>query len=303
VIRSMELKLVLESILFSSQKPLSIAELRQCLKEAPAHSDTAIPKEVEDAKPMAIEKALESLSVEYQDLGRSFRLVCVAGSWQFVNSPDYAPWVKALFGHRPKPARLTQAALETLAIIAYRQPLTRAEAEQIRGVSVDGVLKMLIDRGLVEQAGRAEVLGRPMTFRTTELFLEYFGLKDLEGLPAADELRRIPVEKPPSLDEDESDEDDDEGEDDGDLGDADTEDDEEDADDGDDVEDDDEEVFDDDDDDDDDEGEDEFDEDDDAGEDEFDEDDDADDEESGAFEDDVDDEDEDEDLVDDEDED
>jgi segregation and condensation protein B len=299
----MELKLVLESILFSSQKPLSIAELRQCLKEAPAHSDTAIPKEVEDAKPMAIEKALESLSVEYQDLGRSFRLVCVAGSWQFVNSPDYAPWVKALFGHRPKPARLTQAALETLAIIAYRQPLTRAEAEQIRGVSVDGVLKMLIDRGLVEQAGRAEVLGRPMTFRTTELFLEYFGLKDLEGLPAADELRRIPVEKPASLDEDESDEDDDEGEDDGDLGDADTEDDEEDADDGDDVEDDDEEVFDDDDDDDDDEGEDEFDEDDDAGEDEFDEDDDADDEESGAFEDDVDDEDEDEDLVDDEDED
>jgi segregation and condensation protein B len=292
VIRSMELKLVLESILFSSQKPLSIAELRQCLKEAPAHSDTAIPKEVEDAKPMAIEKALESLSVEYQDLGRSFRLVCVAGSWQFVNSPDYAPWVKALFGHRPKPARLTQAALETLAIIAYRQPLTRAEAEQIRGVSVDGVLKMLIDRGLVEQAGRAEVLGRPMTFRTTELFLEYFGLKDLEGLPAADELRRIPVEKPASLDEDESDEDDDEGEDDGDLGDADTEDDEEDADDGDDVEDDDEEVFDDDDDDDDDEGE-----------DEFDEDDDADDEESGAFEDDVDDEDEDEDLVDDEDED
>jgi segregation and condensation protein B len=288
----MELKLVLESILFSSQKPLSIAELRQCLKEAPAHSDTAIPKEVEDAKPMAIEKALESLSVEYQDLGRSFRLVCVAGSWQFVNSPDYAPWVKALFGHRPKPARLTQAALETLAIIAYRQPLTRAEAEQIRGVSVDGVLKMLIDRGLVEQAGRAEVLGRPMTFRTTELFLEYFGLKDLEGLPAADELRRIPVEKPASLDEDESDEDDDEGEDDGDLGDADTEDDEEDADDGDDVEDDDEEVFDDDDDDDDDEGE-----------DEFDEDDDADDEESGAFEDDVDDEDEDEDLVDDEDED
>ena len=209
----MELKLVLESILFSSQKPLSIAELRQCLKEAPAHSDTAIPKELEDAKPMAIEKALESLSVEYQDLGRSFRLVCVAGSWQFVNSPDYAPWVKALFGHRPKPARLTQAALETLAIIAYRQPLTRAEAEQIRGVSVDGVLKMLIDRGLVEQAGRAEVLGRPMTFRTTELFLEYFGLKDLEGLPAADELRRIPVAKAESLADDDSDEDEGEGED------------------------------------------------------------------------------------------
>lgn len=280
----MELKLVLESILFSSQKPLSIAELRQCLKEAPPHSDTAIPKELEDAKPMAIEKALESLSVEYQNLGRSFRLVCVAGSWQFVNSPDYAPWVKALFGHRPKPARLTQAALETLAIIAYRQPLTRAEAEQIRGVSVDGVLKMLIDRGLVEQAGRAEVLGRPMTFRTTELFLEYFGLKDLEGLPAADELRRIPVEKAPSLDEEaseeEASEDDEDDTEDEDLDDSEFDDDE----------DDDEDVF-----DDDGEGEDddEIDEEDDEDEDE-DADEDDDDNESDAFDDDVDDTDDDE---------
>jgi len=285
----MELKLVLESILFSSQKPLSIAELRQCLKEAPAHSDTAIPKELEDAKPMAIEKALESLSVEYQDLGRSFRLVCVAGSWQFVNSPDYAPWVKALFGHRPKPARLTQAALETLAIIAYRQPLTRAEAEQIRGVSVDGVLKMLIDRGLVEQAGRAEVLGRPMTFRTTELFLEYFGLKDLEGLPAADELRRIPVAKAESLDDDDSEEDSSEDED------AEDEDADEDLDDS---ESDDEDEFDED--DEDDEDQDEF-EDDEDEVDDFD-DDDGDDDEEDVFEDDDDSESEDldEDLVDDE---
>jgi segregation and condensation protein B len=132
-------------------------------------------------------------------MGRSFRLTCVAGSWQFVNAPEYVAWIKALVGHRPRAPRLTQATLETLAIIAYRQPLTRAEAEQIRGVSVDGVLKVLIERGLVEQAGRAEVLGRPMTFRTTELFLEYFGLKDLEDLPSADELRRIPVEKPPGL--------------------------------------------------------------------------------------------------------
>jgi len=285
----MELKLVLESILFSSQKPLSIAELRQCLKEAPAHSDTAIPKELEDAKPMAIEKALESLSVEYQDLGRSFRLVCVAGSWQFVNSPDYAPWVKALFGHRPKPARLTQAALETLAIIAYRQPLTRAEAEQIRGVSVDGVLKMLIDRGLVEQAGRAEVLGRPMTFRTTELFLEYFGLKDLEGLPAADELRRIPVAKAESLDDDDSEEDSSEDED------AEDEDADEDLDDS---ESDDEDEFDED--DEDDEDQDEFEDDEDEG-DDFD-DDDVDDDEEDVFDDDDDSESEDldEDLVDDE---
>ena len=195
----MELKLVLESILFSSQKPLSIAELRACIKEAPGYADEPISTELQQVKTAVLEQTLEDLSRDINAMGRSFRLTCVAGSWQFVNAPEYVAWIKALVGHRPRAPRLTQAALETLAIIAYRQPLTRAEAEQIRGVSVDGVLKVLIERGLVEQAGRAEVLGRPMTFRTTELFLEYFGLKDLEDLPSADELRRIPVEKPPGL--------------------------------------------------------------------------------------------------------
>jgi segregation and condensation protein B len=89
--------------------------------------------------------------------------------------------------------------LETLAIIAYRQPLTRAEMEQVRGVSVDGVMQTLVERGLVEQLGRAEVVGRPMTYGTTALFLEYFGLRSLDDLPAADELRRIVVQKPESL--------------------------------------------------------------------------------------------------------
>ena len=195
----MELKLILESILFSAQKPLSLAELRSCMKEAPEHVEEALPKELAAPKVSAMEEALALLRQDYDSLGRSFRLACVAGSWQFVSIPEVAPWVKALVGHRPRPPRLSQAALETLAIIAYRQPLTRAEGEQIRGVAIDGVLKMLLERGLVEQAGRAEVLGRPMTFRTTELFLEYFGLKDLEDLPAADELRRIPVETPPAL--------------------------------------------------------------------------------------------------------
>ena len=195
----MELKLILESILFSAQKPLSLAELRSCMKEAPEHVEEALPKELAAPKVSAMEEALALLQQDYDSLGRSYRLACVAGSWQFVSIPEYAPWVKALVGHRPRPPRLSQAALETLAIIAYRQPLTRAEGEQIRGVAIDGVLKMLLERGLVEQAGRAKVLGRPMTFRTTELFLEYFGLKDLEDLPAADELRRIPVETPPAL--------------------------------------------------------------------------------------------------------
>ena len=204
----MELKLILESILFSAQKPLSLAELRECMKGAPEHVEEELPKELAAPKVAAMEEALVLLKADYDAMQRSYRLACVAGSWQFVSLADFAPWVKALVGHRPRPPRLSQAALETLAIVAYRQPLTRAEGEQIRGVAIDGVLKMLIDRGLVEPAGRAEVLGRPMTFRTTELFLEYFGLKDLDALPAADELRRIPVESPPPLTEGEASQDD-----------------------------------------------------------------------------------------------
>jgi len=123
----------------------------------------------------------------------------VAGSWQFVTQPDYAPWLKALVGHKIRPPRLSQPALETLAIIAYRQPITRAEIEQVRGVTVDGVMQTLAERGLVEQVGRAEVVGRPMTYGTTSAFLEYFGLRALDDLPAADELRRIAVQKPESL--------------------------------------------------------------------------------------------------------
>ena len=101
-----------------------------------------------------------------------------------------------MVGVKNRPSRLSQAALETLAIIAYRQPITRSEVEQVRGVNVDGTMQTLLERGLVEQSGRAEVVGRPALYSTTPLFLEYFGLAGLEDLPAADELRRIPIEKP-----------------------------------------------------------------------------------------------------------
>jgi len=102
-------------------------------------------------------------------------------------------------GRKARPPRLSQPALETLAIVAYRQPLTRAEIEQVRGVNVDGVMQTLLERGLVAQVGRAEVVGRPMTYGTTPLFLEYFGLRSLEDLPAADELRRVVIPKPEGL--------------------------------------------------------------------------------------------------------
>jgi len=193
----MELKFILESLLFSAQKPLSPAELREIFANAAAEDDAdATVKSLKKVKEGEITTALEQLATEHEAAARSFRLVCVAGSWQFVTQPEFAPWIKALIGVKARPSRLSQPALETLAIIAYRQPLTRAEIEQIRGVNVDGTMQTLLERGLVEQTGRAEVVGRPSLYGTTTLFLEYFGLKNLEDLPAADELRRIPIEKP-----------------------------------------------------------------------------------------------------------
>ena len=195
----MELKFIVESILFSAQQPLSPKELRDLLGTAAEHDEEGTSKPFRKTSVDAISTALEELAREHNDAARSYRLVCVAGSWQFASEPEYAPWIKALVGHRNRPARLSQPALETLAIIAYRQPLTRTEIEQVRGVAVDGVMQTLLERGLVEQTGRAEIPGRPMQYGTTSAFLEYFGLKGLEDLPAADELRRIPVQKPDSL--------------------------------------------------------------------------------------------------------
>jgi segregation and condensation protein B len=196
----MDLKFVLEAILFSAQKPLSLKELRDVFVGAVEHAEgDETVRGLKKVKEDPLTAALEELARDHDAANRSFRLACVAGSWQFVTQPEYAPWLKALVGHRARPSRLSQPALETLAIIAYRQPLTRAEIEQVRGVAVDGVMQTLLERGLIEQLGRAEVVGRPMTYGTTSLFLEYFGLRRLEDLPAADELRRIPVEKPQAL--------------------------------------------------------------------------------------------------------
>jgi segregation and condensation protein B len=194
----MELKFILEAILFSAQKPLSLKELRDVFAAAPEHAQGDAPvRALKKVREDQLTAALEQLAREHEQAGRSFRLACVAGSWQFVTQPEYAPWLKALVGHKARPPRLSQPALETLAILAYRQPVTRAEVEQVRGVAVDGVMQTLLERGLIEQVGRAEVVGRPMTYGTTPVFLEYFGLRSLEDLPAAAELRRAAVQKPP----------------------------------------------------------------------------------------------------------
>jgi len=196
----MQLKSILEAILFSAQKPLSLKELRDVFASAVEHAEgNDIARSLKKVPEAQLMVSLDELSKDYETASRSYRLACVAGSWQFVTQPEFAPWLKALVGHKLRPPRLSQPALETLSIIAYRQPITRAEIEQVRGVSVDGVMQTLLERSLVQQIGRADVIGRPMTYGTTSLFLEYFGLRSLDDLPAADELRKIVVMKPESL--------------------------------------------------------------------------------------------------------
>lgn len=183
----MNLSQVIEALLFSAQKPLTPGELVAAVKGAGAE-DELIPNEFAKATEAQVAAALEQLKIEYVQQGRAFQLAEKVEGWQLVSDPAYAPWVRQLFP-AVKPARLTPPSLETLAIVAYRQPITRADIEAVRGVAVDGVLQNLMERGLVKIAGRAEVPGRPLLYETTQFFLEHFGLRDLDELPNAEELR------------------------------------------------------------------------------------------------------------------
>jgi segregation and condensation protein B len=195
----MELKRVIEALVFSSPKPMSPADLRDILKTAANEVEEDTAQALRKVRSEVITQSLEELASEVETLDRAYRLVCVAGEWQFIARPDFSPWLRVLFGVKNRPGRLSQPALETLSIIAYRQPVTRAEVEQIRGVSVDGVMQTLLERDMVQVTGKAETPGRPSLYGTTLTFLQYFGLRQLEDLPAADELRRIPIEKPSGL--------------------------------------------------------------------------------------------------------
>ena len=184
---------VVEALLFSAQKPLSIHELAAAVKGAGAEDELS-PNEFERATEAEIAAAIEQLKIEYIQERRAFQIIEKAEGWQLATDPAFAPWVRQLFP-APKPARLTAPALETLSIIAYRQPITRADVEAVRGVNIDGVLQTLMERGLVKIAGRAEVPGRPLLYETTQFFLDHFGLRTLDELPNAEELRKryLPV--------------------------------------------------------------------------------------------------------------
>src|SRR2546421_1881736 len=184
----MNLTSVIEALWFAAQNPLTARELISAIKGA-GDAEDLLPNEFARTTEAQVAAALEQLKIEYIEQGRAFQLAEKAEGWQLVSDPAYAPWVRQLFP-ATKPARLTAPSLETLAIIAYRQPITRADVEAVRGVAVDGVLQSLMERGLVKIAGRAEVPGRPLLYETTPFFLEHFGLRNLDELPNAEELRR-----------------------------------------------------------------------------------------------------------------
>jgi len=194
----MNLARVIEALLFSSQKPLSAKEVSETLRSSGAEDDFS-PNEFANVKPAEVAAAIEQLKVEYIQNEHGFQLVEKAEGWQLASDPKYAQWVRGLFS-APKPSRLSSPALETLAIIAYRQPITRADVEAVRGVTIDGVLQTLMERGLVKISGRAEIPGRPLLYETTEFFLDHFGLRNLDELPNVEELRtrHLPVSPRPS---------------------------------------------------------------------------------------------------------
>lgn len=167
-----EAKSIIEALLFVSDKPVSIDTLKDVLGSI---------------EPTEVRAIMEELNGEYASSGRSFSIKEIAGGFQMLTDPVYSKWISELY---KRPAdKLRGPALETLAIIAYRQPLTRSEIEIIRGVNVDGVLHTLEERGLIRTRGRVDGPGRPILYGTTTEFLQHFGLKSLDELPKLKEFK------------------------------------------------------------------------------------------------------------------
>jgi len=165
---------VLEALLFVAEEPLPLVRLQEVLG---------------DEDPATTEATVRELALALENEGRGLMVQEVAGGFRLATRPEAHPWIQRL--QQIKPARLSRAALETLAIIAYKQPITRAEIEAIRGVAVDGVMRTLLERGLVRMLGRKAEAGRPILYGTSSAFLEHFGFKDLGDLPSLREIDEL----------------------------------------------------------------------------------------------------------------
>lgn len=169
------LKGIVEALLFVSGEPLSLDRLVGV---------------VEGASRVELKEAVRALQADYAVEGRGLQIVEVAGGFQITSRADCAPWIKRLDKAKAG-AKLSRSAMETLAMVAYKQPLVRAEIEQIRGVDTAGVLRTLLDRHLIRIVGRKDIPGRPIMYGTTKQFLQAFGLKDLASLPALRDLKEL----------------------------------------------------------------------------------------------------------------
>ena len=168
------IKHIIESLLFVAEEPLTVDKI----KRVTAHAET---KEIKDA--------LAALSAEYEARPGGFYLDEVAGGFQIRTRPEYNEWIRKLI--QPRPLRLSKAALETLVIIAYKQPIIRSDIEHLRGVDCGGVLRVLLERKLIRVLGRREIAGRPLIYATTKHFLEVFDLKNLKDLPTPREIEEL----------------------------------------------------------------------------------------------------------------
>ncbi len=186
----MELIQIVEALIFAAPEPISSAEIAKAVRRAAADHDAPFAQQLGNTSPKEIDSVIADLNERLGQSGSPLELREGSSGWRFFTHSDYADWIRALLPEM-RPEKLSPAALETLALVAYRQPITKADIEAVRGVSVDGTIQKLMDRGLVHIGGRADLPGRPMLYETTEDFMEHFGVKDLEDLPNADELRKV----------------------------------------------------------------------------------------------------------------
>ena len=202
----MQLNAIVEALLLASQNPLASEEIARLVRARVAEAEDMRLRELEDGKEAHVlpdwllalaatssehvNEAVRLLNETYQEGQRAFTVVERPKGWKLYTRIEYAEFVRQLFPGR-KPERMSGPAMETLAIIAYRQPITKAAIEAVRGVACDGMLQKLLDRDLIRIGGRAELPGRPLLYETTDLFFEHFGIRSIDDLPNATELRKI----------------------------------------------------------------------------------------------------------------
>ncbi len=202
----MQLASIIEALITASQDPIPTAEIARLVRSRVAEAEDVKIRDKEegkdeqelpewlsalaDTKEEQVIAAIQELNQCYAQGGRAFSLIERAKGWKLYTNAEFGEFVRQLFPGR-KPERLSGPAMETLAIIAYRQPITKAAVEAVRGVSCDGMIQKLLDRDLIRIGGRAELPGRPLLYETTELFFEHFGIRSVDDLPNASELRKV----------------------------------------------------------------------------------------------------------------